>query len=63
MKLELSPHSTLAGHTLDFIALDGSVQLSLKVAEAEADETTGTLTWKVESQPWKAGDKLMLRIH
>ena len=62
VKLTLSPHNGIAGHTVYFIALDGSVALSLKVAEAEVDETAGTLTWKVESQPWQAGDKLMLRI-
>ena len=36
--------------------------LSLKVADASVDETNGTLAWKVESQPWQSGDKLMLRI-
>ena len=61
-KVTLSPHNGIAGHTVEFIALDGSVSLSLKVAEAEVDETNETLTWKVESQPWQSGDKLMLRI-
>ena len=62
VKLTLSPHTGIAGHTVEFIALDGSVSLSLKVADAEVDETNGTLTWKVESQPWQSGDKMMLRI-
>ena len=48
---------------MDFIALDGSVSLSLAVADAQVDTATGTLTLKVESQPWKPGDQLMLRIH
>ena len=62
VKLTLSPYNGIAGHTVEFIALDGSVPLSLAVAEAQVDETNGTLTWKVESQPWQAGDKLMLRV-
>ena len=62
VKLTLSPHNSIAGHTVEFIALDGSVPLSLPVAEAQVDETNGTLTWKVESQPWQSGDKLMLRV-
>ena len=61
--LALLPHNGIAERTVDFIALDGSVSLSLKVAGAEVDVATGTLTWKVESQPWQPGDKLMLRIH
>ena len=57
-------HATLTqdvtGHALDFIALDGSVSLSLDVADATHD--SGTLVWSVATQPWSAGDKLMLRI-
>ena len=37
VKLKLSPHDGIAGHTLHFIALDGSVPLSLKVADATVD--------------------------
>ena len=48
------------GHALDFIGLDGTTTLSLIVADAT--ESAGTLTWAVPSQPWRAGDKLMLRI-
>ena len=62
MTITLSPPSSIAGHTVEFIALDGQVALSLAVAEAQVDETNGTVTWKVESQPWQSGDKLMLRI-
>ena len=50
----------VTGHVLDFIALDGSASLSLDVADATED--SGTLEWSVASQPWSAGDKLMLRI-
>ena len=48
------------GHALDFIGLDGTTTLSLIVADAT--EGAGTLTWAVPSQPWRAGDKLMLRV-
>ena len=49
-----------AGHVLDFIALDGSVTLSLDVSDAT--ETDGVLSWSVADAPWSAGDQLMLRI-
>ena len=62
VKLTLSPQVSIAGHTVEFIALDGSVSLSLAVAEAQADATKGTLSWKVAEQPWESGEKLMLRI-
>ena len=37
-----------------------STTLSLVVADAT--RTDGTLSWSVPTQPWSAGDKLMLRI-
>ena len=60
--LTLSPYASLAGQTLDFIALDGSVSSTLAVSAATVDAAAGTLTWSAASQPWRAGDKLMLRI-
>ena len=60
--LTLSPYASLAGQTLDFIALDGSVSSTLAVSAAAVDAGAGTLTWSAASQPWRAGDKLMLRI-
>ncbi len=51
---------TVTGHILDFIALDGSVTLSLEVSDSTT--TVGVLSWTVASSPWSAGDKLMLRI-
>ena len=60
--LTLSPYASLAGQTLDFIALDGSVSSTLAVSAAAVDAAAGTLTWSAASQPWRAGDKLMLRI-
>ena len=62
VQLKLSPHNGIAGHTLHFIALDGSVPLSLKVDAATVDAPNDTLSWTVASQPWDDGDKLMLRI-
>ena len=60
--LTLAPYASLSGHTLDFIALDGSVDPSLAVSSATADSAAGTLTWAVASAPWRDGDQLMLRI-
>ena len=60
--LTLSPYAALTGRTLDVIALDGSVSLTLSVSSATADATAGTLTWSRSAQPWQSGDKLMLRI-
>ena len=60
--LTLSPHVSLSGLRLDFIASDGSVALSLPVSSAMEDSTVGTLTWSMAQQPWVAGDLVMLRI-
>ena len=62
VKLKIIPHTGIAGHAVDFIALDGSVPLSLKVADATADAANDTLSWSVASQPWHDGDELMLRV-
>ena len=56
----LSPSASLAGRAVDFIALDGSVTSTLAVDDAT--RSGGTLTWSAATQPWNAGDKLMLRI-
>ena len=60
--LTLGTHVSLSGHVLDFIALDGSVSLSLDAAAATVDSTAGTYSWPMTSQPWEDGDQLMLRI-
>ena len=62
VKLTLTPHTGLANHVLDFIALDGKISLSLDANEATVDAANNTLIWPVMPQPWKDGDKLMLRI-
>ena len=62
VKVALSPHTGVASHAVDFIALDGSVSLSLNVADAAVDLASNTLSWPVVSQPWQNGDELMVRI-
>ena len=57
------PDDALSGHVLDFIELDGTVSLSLDVGEATVDAPNDTLSWSVESQPWKDGDLLMVRVY
>ena len=60
--LTLSPHVSLSSHKLDFIELDGSVNLVLEVSSATEDSSAGTLSWTLLDQPWHDGDTLMLRI-
>ena len=62
VKIGATPDGALSGQMVDFIGLDGTVALTLSVAAATADSAAGTLTWPVATQPWKAGDKLMVRI-
>lgn len=60
--LTLSPNASISGLALDFIALDGSVALTLPASSAKTDSAAGTLKWSMLNSPWQAGDKLMLRI-
>ncbi len=67
VKVGVTPGDALAGHIVDFIELDGTMSLSLDVADATVDPSAGsgqagTLNWSVSSQPWHDGDKLMVRI-
>ncbi len=62
VKVNVTPDGALSGQAVDFIGLDGTVSLSLGVAAATADSVAGTLSWPVATQPWKAGDQLMVRI-
>ncbi len=60
VKVEVTPDGALAGHIVDFIELDGTVLLSLDVADATGDPSTGsgqagTLSWSVSTQPWRTG--------
>ena len=45
---------------LDFIGRDGTMTLSLPVANATS--TDGVLSWEVPPQPWDGNDQLMLRV-
>lgn len=63
VKMGLRPVDAITGRKVDFIELDGSVSLSLDVADAVVDEENDTLSWTAESQPWEEGDLLMVRIH
>lgn len=65
VSMELRPHGRLAGHHMDFIALDGSITLRLDFDDAESVSEEGgarALSWNVCLRPWKDGDLLMLRI-
>ena len=64
VEMQLTPHSLLPDHHIDFIALDGSVSLRLDFDDAEVvTDTDGSqaLSWGVCEQPWEKGDKLMIR--
>ena len=62
VNMNVSPHTAISGHILDFIEPDGTVSLSLRAADATADADNSTLSWTAPSQPWEDGDTLMLRI-
>ena len=62
VKLQVNPPTGLTDQEVNFIALDGSIILSLQVANATVDAANRTLSWAVGSQPWQSGDLLMLRI-
>lgn len=60
--IKVYPDDAFEGHIMDFIALDGTVSLSLDVDDATVDGENYTLSWSVAEQPWHDGDKLMVRI-
>ena len=62
VKIEVSPHTGVAGHVVDFIELDGTASLSLNADDATVDAANDTLSWSVPSQPWDDGDELMVRV-
>ena len=61
-EVEVTPGDALDGHILDIIELDGTLSLSLDVADATVDAANDTLSWSMSEQPWEDGDKLMVRI-
>jgi len=64
VEMRLSPHTRLANHHADFIAIDGSVSLRLDFDDASETGAGANraLRWKVDAQPWSDGDMLMLRL-
>ena len=62
VSMTLTPYVSLSGYALKIIELDGTVSLTLKVNDAKTSGSKKSLAWSVSSQPWHAGDKLMLRI-
>ena len=58
--MALSRDIHLRLYVVDFITLDGSVALTLLIDDAT--RSGEDLSWRVDSQPWNAGDLLMLRI-
>ena len=62
VSMRLAPYLPLTGYDVDIVDLDGSARLTLPVADAVANQANGTLTWQAPDQPWRAGDRLMLRI-
>ena len=62
VKIGVSPDDALADQIVDIIELDGTVSLSLDVADATVDSANDTLSWTVSEQPWDDGDQLMVRI-
>ena len=57
-----APRSELSGSSMDIIGLDGKVSLTLDFDKSTLSPDRRSLVWDVCKQPWKAGDKLMLRI-
>lgn len=60
--LTVDSTSGLTDLALDIIELDGTISLILDYSDATVDSESNTLNWSVGSQPWSAGDNLMVRI-
>ena len=60
-RVEATLNWDITDRALGFVALDGSVALLLKAADAA--RTGDTWTWTVSPQPWDDGDKLMVRLY
>ncbi len=57
-----APRTELSGSFMDVIGLDGKVSLTLDFNKSALSSDGKSLSWDAGKQPWKAGDKLMLRI-
>ena len=62
VSMRLDPYVPLTGYDIDIVDLYGAARLTLSVADATVDRGSGTLTWQEPDQPWRWGDRLMLRI-
>ena len=60
-QIEATLNRDITGHALDFIGLDGTVEVLLK--SADATRSGNTWTWTMSSQLWEDGDKLMVRLY
>ena len=60
--MAVSPVGAVAGLVVEFIGMDGTVSLSLAVADATVDGGGGTLRWPASPAPWASGDTLMVRV-
>ena len=60
--IAVTPVDALAGHVVDVIAMDGTISLSLSVADAASDAGGEILRWPAATAPWASGDTLMVRI-
>ena len=58
----VTPETALDGKIVDFIETDGTVSLSLEVADAKVNAKDDTLSWIVTGAPWADGDELMVRF-
>lgn len=61
VRVGISPPGAITGHGLEFLALDGTVQLSLDPEEA-VEQPDGTLAWDLTDAPWLGGEQLMVRV-
>ena len=57
-----APQMELSIGFMDVIGLDGKVSLTLDFNKSSLSSDGKSLSWDASKQPWKAGDKLMLRI-
>lgn len=63
LTVELDSVSGLTNHHIDFLGVDGSIILSVSLADATVNQPAKTLTWSVAAQPWGAGEQFMARLY
>ena len=62
VKVKVVPWTAMRDSVLDVITLDGTLLAPLTLQNSAVETQSNTLTWKVTPQPWKDGDKLVVRI-